>query len=408
MLLALWLGSPSLAGAQQTDLPDAPKAQFPSNPSPMPGSAPLPPQAGVQPDQPAPPVPESIAATQQAPLAPPKTVADQEKLDQVFRVSVNLKILPVTVKNNAGKPVQDLQQNDFAIYENGVPQQIRYFSSEPFPLSAAIVIDTGLPDTTLNRVKQTLRSLNGAFGPYDELAVFSYGGTVTQQSDFGPIQNARFSTAVAQLDKIKGRYNGGVPITGGPLASGPMVNNHPIDPTTRPRGIDNPSGIRDSRVMNDALLAAAEALSRRNRGRRKLIIIISDGREYNSRNSYGDVLKVLLNDEIIVDAIALDAAAVPVLNKIEQIHIPTQGYGDLLPKYANATGGTVYRELSRTALERSYAQATADARNQYTIGYSPKTPNISGEYRQLDVRVHRPNLRVFAPDGYNSLPARQQ
>jgi VWFA-related protein len=388
-------------------LPDAPAPQFPSNPSAMPGSAPLPPQAGVQPDQPAPPEPEAMP-TQPAPLAPPKTVANKDQLDQVFRVNVNLKMIAVTVKDNSGRLVQDLQQNDFAVYENEVPQQIRYFSNEPFPLSAAVVIDTGLPDTTLGRIKQTLRSLIGAFGPYDEVAVFSYGGTVTQQSDFAPITSAHFTTAVAQLNKVRGQFNGGVPIASGPLASGPTVNNRPLDPNTRPRGIDNPSGIRDARVMNDALLAAAESLSRRPRARRKMVLLISDGREYNSRTSYSDVLKVLLNDEIMVYAIAVDTGAIPLLNKIEQIHIPTQGYGDLLPKYTNATGGAVYRELTRNSLEQTYARVTADARNQYTIGYRPKTPNVTGEYRQIDVRVHRRNLRVFAPDGYNSLPPRQQ
>lgn len=393
------------APVSQQNLPDAPAPKAHPPESGLPGAAPLPPQAGVQPDQAAPPPSEAVATQQRT---SPKNVADQRNLDNVIRVDVNLKIIPVTVKDGSGKIIQDLQESDFAVYEGGIRQQIRYFSSDPFPLSAAVVIDAGLPNATLDRVKQTLHSLTGAFGPYDEVAVFSYGGTVTQQSDFGTVADAKFSGAISQLDKVRGQENGGVAVNSGPLASGPMINNIPIDPTTRPRGADHPNNLRIARVMNDALLSAAQALSRRDRSRRKIILIISDGHEYNSRNSYSDVLKVILNDEIIVDAIALDTAAVPLLNKIEEIHLPRQGYGDLLPKYTNATGGTIYRELSRRALEQAYAQATFDSRSQYTIGYSPKSPNLTGEYRQFDVRVHRSGLRVYAPDGYYSLPPRDR
>jgi VWFA-related protein len=402
--------TPSSSQQDHQNLPDAPAPKgLPAPDAAIPGEAPLPAKTG-QPAQPDAPPPETPITGKTQSQVPPRGVADPNQLDTVIRVNVNLRIVPVTVTDNAGKIVQGLQQEDFAIYENGVKQQIKYFSSDPFPLSTAIVIDTGLPDTTLNRVKDTLRALGGAFGPYDEAAIFSYGGTVTQQSDFGPVTNARFADAIDKINKVRGQANGGVPVTSGPMASGPMVNNHPIDPTTNPNGTNinaPPANVRVSRVMNDALLSAAQALGRRDRARRKLILVISDGREYNSRNSYSDVLKVILNDEIIVDGIALDASAVPFFDKLQQIHLPTQGYTDLLPKYVNATGGSLFRELSRNALEQSYIQATFSARYQYTIGYSPKTPNLTGEYRQFEVRVHRTGLKVFAPDGYFSLPQRQ-
>jgi hypothetical protein len=117
------------------------------------------------------------------------------------------------------------------------------------------------------------------------------------------------------------------------------------------------------------------------------------------------VLKVLLDDEIMVDGIAVDTAAIGLLDKVKRIHLPTQGYGDLLPKYASATGGTVYRELTRGALEQAYQQATFEARNQYTLGYSPKVPGGSGQEHQIEVRVKRPDVLVYARDGYYALPS---
>ena len=70
-------------------------------------------------------------------------------------------------------------------YEDGVQQKITLFTSDPFPLSAAVVIDQGMSDITLKKVNQTFSALDGSFGPFDEVAVFTYGNTVNQRSDFG-------------------------------------------------------------------------------------------------------------------------------------------------------------------------------------------------------------------------------
>ena len=79
------------------------------------------------------------------------------------------------------------------------------------------------------------------------------------------------------------------------------------------------------------------------------------------------------------------------------------GYSDILPKYVSATGGgPVYDELAQAAIERAYARAMGDARYQYTLGYSPKS--TIGGYRQIEVKVRRPALKVYAKDGYYPLP----
>jgi hypothetical protein len=104
---------------------------------------------------------------------------------------------------------------------------------------------------------------------------------------------------------------------------------------------------------------------------------------------------------------SIEGAAIPVYDKLQRIHLPKSrallGYSDILPKYVSATGGgTVYNELSEADIERAYAKAIGDARNQYTLGYSTK-PGI-GVYRQIEVRVKRPDVRVYARDGYYPLP----
>ena len=164
---------------------------------------------------------------------------------------------------------------------------------------------------------------------------------------------------------------------------------------------------RESHVLNDAILQAALDLRKRDRTRRKIIFVISDGREMGSKASYRDVLRVLLSNEIQVEAVSVGSAALPVYDKIERLHVPLQGYGDILPRYASATGGSEYRELTRSSIENMYAQVMSEARNQYTLGYSPTRPKVPTPkpYRSIEVIVDRPGLKVYARDGYYPAPA---
>ena len=69
----------------------------------------------------------------------------------------------------------------------------------------------------------------------------------------------------------------------------------------------------------------------------------------------------------------------------------------------SATGGEYYAELSQSAIESAYSRLTQVARNQYTLGYNTRATAASN-YRQIEVRVHRPGLKVYAKDGYYPLP----
>jgi VWFA-related protein len=226
-------------------------------------------------------------------------------------------------------------------------------------------------------------------------------------ADFGAV-GKRLDAVLNQL-KTKHGENNGVPVTSGPLGpGGPMVNNIPVDRST-PTAI---SPAKQSRVLNDAVLAAAMDLGKRDKSRRKIIFIISDGREYRSDASYGDVLKVLLSNGIMVYGIGVEGSAIPGYKQLSRLHIPKFGYSDILPRYANANGGEILSEYSKQAIESAYQRAIGDARNQYTLGYTTAaTP--SSTYREIEVRVNRPGCKssdlrpcvlVFAKAGYYPLP----
>ena len=332
--------------------------------------------------------------------APPgtstKTTRAQDDL-YTYVVHTNFVQLPVTVKDRDGRRVDGLLPTDFVVKENGTVQKLSYFTQDPFALSVAIVLDLGMPDAIVQKVNQTFPALVGAFAPYDEVALYTYSSTVSEVNDFTAV-NQKLTALLNEMKVERGRNNG-VPVTNGPLApNGPIINGVPMGSPTEP--VYTPP--KESHVLNDAILRAALDLRKRNKTMRKIIFVISDGREQGSQAGYKDVLRVLLSNEIQIQAVELGSAALPVYDKVERLHIPGQGRNDILPRYAAATGGGHYAELSRNAIVDVYGQAMSEARSEYTLGYTParpKTPTTSA-YRSIEVLVDRPHLKVYAKDGY--------
>jgi VWFA-related protein len=417
---------------QKQEIPDAPSASRP--PQPFPTTPPVEPQGQPPSEAPAaeqvpsgneaPPSSANPApsATDDRAIEPPhplnvKTVpeggatpdAGSASQDELFKITrnVNQVIVPVRVTDDSGRLVNGLLPKDFSIYEDGKKRTMNFFTSDPLAISAAVILDLGMADVAVQKVNQTLPALEGAFSQFDEVALYTYSTTVGRMADFGAV-GKRLDAVLNQLKTKHGEDNG-VPVTGGPLGpQGPMINNIPVD-RSAPAPI---SPAKQSRVLNDAVLAAAMDLGKREKSRRKIIFIISDGRESRSDASYADVLKVLLSNGILVYGIGVEGSAIPGYKKLERLHIPGQGYGDILPKYANATGGEILSEYSKAAIESAYQRAIGDARNQYTLGYTTAaTP--SSMYREVEVRVGRPGCKnsdlrpcvlVYAKAGYYPLP----
>jgi VWFA-related protein len=387
------------------DIPDAPSSVQPPPPSEekLPAATPNPAES-----RPAQSAPAQDNAGQETPppppmppvqTVPPGSVPKQNPAkDELYRlkISTNFVDVPVTVKDHDGRRVDGLLPKDFAVYEDGKKQQLTFFTSDPFELSVAIVLDLGMPDVALQKVNQTYSALVGAFSPYDEVSLYTYSGTVSQATDFsGATQH--LTAMLDQMKTVRG-HNNGPPVLSGPFGpQGPTVNGVPVGgPPVTP--VNTPP--KEAHVLNDAILRAALDLSKREKTRRKVIFVISDGREMGSTASYSDVLRLLLAQGIQVKGVALESAALPLYGKLEKLHLPHEGYSNILPKYVSATGGgQVFTELSRQAIEDSYAQITSEARNQYTLGYNTRA-TASTAYRNIEVRVDRPNLKIYAKDGY--------
>jgi VWFA-related protein len=302
--------------------------------------------------------------------------------------------------------VNGLLPKYFAVLENGQKQKLTFFTSDPFFLSAAVILDYGLPDVAVQKVGQTFTALMGAFSQWDQVSVYTYSTAVTKLTDFR-VPDAHLQAALNQLkcdpdDSNKpcarGR-TGTAQMTGGPLNAPPSVNGIPVGSGAPP--VNTPT--REAHVLNDVILRAALDLAKQDRRRRRVIFVISDGREMGSTASYADTLKVLLSNQIAVYGVAVDSSALPGYRQLSKLHLPRQGYNNLLPKYTAATGGELFTEFSQNAIETAYASAMGDARNQYTLGYQAKAATSSA-YREIEVKVDIPHLDVITKYGYYPLP----
>ena len=404
------------------DIPDAPSTVQPPAPKPAPEAEAPPkpgPETGPSPDssskgdqeKPAPPPmspvetvpPGSVPETNSQASGPRNQINPKDDL-YTISVTTNFVQIPVMVKDKQGRRVDGLLPQDFTVLENGKPQKLSYFTSDPFQLSVAVLIDLGMADVAVQKVNDTYSALIGAFSPYDEVALYTYSSTVSRVTDFTN-RPERLTATLDSMKLVRG-HNNGPPVLGGPLGpQPPMVNGIPVG-TSGPPPVFTPP--KEAHVLNDAILRAAMDLSKRDPTRRKVIFVISDGRERGSAASYSDVLHVLELHGIQVKAVVLDMGALPGYKQAEKLpHIFRQGYSNILPRYTNATGGgNVFTELSRNSIEEAYAQITSEARNQYTLGYNPKAVSGASAFRGIEVLVHRKGLDVYAKAGYYPIPPR--
>lgn len=417
--IGLVLASGVLAQQQPATVPDAPTPQAPP---PLPGvsggiapgvgagEAPSTPDSGsggtqAAPDQPPAPSNPQPAVEQPAPNSHDDAPATTLSSAPSIVVQVNFVQVPVTVKDSKGNLVSGLTWRDFTVYENATREPLRVFSVDPEPLSVAFVIDQTLPSNVMDQVNRSMGSIEGALTPYDEAAVFTYTNGAKEWTGFTGGQSSRLP-AVLSLAQATGS-DPSVPVTGGnPFAACAIsINGNCPDPNLQPgkstQSIGQLDLPKEIHTLNDAILAAAKELSTRPKDRRRVIFVISDGKEYGSKATWKEVVRYLQTNHVAVYATLVGDSAHWGVEWLDRIHVPLTGvYDNILYKYTVATGGDYYAEGNINGIERSYAKIADQARDQYTLGYLSHESIYDDKYRNIDVRVDRPNVSVIAPLGY--------
>jgi Ca-activated chloride channel homolog len=316
-------------------------------------------------------------APEQRPEQPQKQAPDPRAR---IRTTVELVVVPVTVKDSKGNLVADLGKNDFRILEDGVEQQVSAFSTEAVPLSVVVLLDDDLKPKAADQLHKSLLAIAGAFSESDEVGLAKFASFFTPVMDFTKDNDQ----LMAELKKIiSGEDAFPDPESNAPH---PSAGDHPIPGF--PTGAQQATVDKSTKHLDDALHDAAEALRGRDRERRKIIILVSDGVDAKTNTyNYDQTLALLLSSDISVYAIGTDAALL-------------RRGASPLSRYARATGGDTYFVSNQAALSRAYSQVSEQARHQYTLSYAPMGTDRTQNYHSIEVRVERPGFEVLSRDGY--------
>lgn len=269
-------------------------------------------------------------------LAPP------QQDDRRIKSEVNLVSVIASVLDKDGRPVPDLPKEAFEVYEEGVKQQVEVFEAETQqPLDLALLIDSSL--STLKELaferEAAARFIHQLVRPEDRLAVFEISDVVSQLSEF--------SSNVVRLEESVRRIEGG---GGAPLY--------------------------------DAIVLGSQALEKRPLGRRRVLVLVTDGGETTSRAKFDDARRAAL-------------AAGTMLYTILINPVKTEGGRNTAGEHAlvtitEVTGGSMYFPADVAALNDIFDLMDRELRTQYRLGYypTPRPPQTaSAAFRRIEVKV---------------------
>lgn len=314
--------------------------------------------------------------------APGTQPATQDDPRARIRGTVEMVVVPVTVKDASGELLYGLRREEFRVFEDGVEQEIELFSADAFPLSAVVLVDNALGAGDAQRVQESLGALAAGFAPSDEVAVALYETFLHQPTEFFADNDALYD-ALRRIElaaPAPGR-------TGAPLTGAPRVDTSPGGPPV------SLSAGRRSKHLHDALYGATELLRSRARDRRRIILVVSDGANARENTvTFDRVLERLLAWDIVVYGVVLERPRI-------------LGGPGTLENYAQRTGGEMFYPTAERSPGALYALVTEQARNAYTLGYVPRNTDRTLGFHSIEVRVRRPNLIVKARDGYFAVAA---
>src|SRR5215471_14964993 len=187
----------------------------------------------------------------------PRTIAPSDS-QSTLRVNVNLVILPVTVKDGAGRLVPDLTRSEFRILDDNVEQRLEYFSAEAFPLSAVILLDNDLKSKDARQVESSLSAIVAGLSANDEAFVCRFDSNFHPGKGFTRDQD-KLLTELHRTRLSTDRPDAPPPAAGGPY-SGPTINGQSATSPGAPPPFPSTAiiGQKSSKALDDAVYEAAQ------------------------------------------------------------------------------------------------------------------------------------------------------
>ncbi len=310
--------------------------------------------------------------------------AEGQKEPFTLKQTVNLVLVPVTVKDSDGRLVQNLDRDDFTILEDKQQKSIQYFSNEMTPVSALVLLDTGMSAKSLALVRRQWRSLSNAFGPSDEVALYFFDKHIRLGQDF--TSQADLLVSAMQRESAQGRAEGEGPGgIGGPFAGSPSINGINVENPGKGPVLTAPI----SKSIHDALYEAAQQLRYRPEGRRRMVLLLSDGTGGGDTFSYHRMMTALEAAQVTVYAVSFGSGWAAKRR-------------DLLTRVVRDTGGDIAYVRRQSGLDTACFMLTNESRNSYVLGFNPSAAD--GKFHDIDVRVSRKGVKLIARDRFFAPP----
>jgi len=291
----------------------------------------------------------------------------QEPADTI-KIDSDLVNLQVSVLGQDPLKPSILQQQDFRVLDNGVPQQITFFEAADAPFDLILLLDlSGSTSNKLKMIRKSAKRFVEACRPTDRVAVVTFA---------------------EDLEVVS------------PLISDKEKLEHNIDKIER---------LSDGTKFWDALRFVFETIARRGpSSRRTAIVVMSDGVDNalpevpgpGSQTSFEDLATAAQRSDAIVFPIYLDTEK----EEVHRGHAPASAYDSAkaeLAQIAEISGTTVRKASKLGDLESIYEQIIHDLGTVYSIGYHPPEMARDGKWHRIAVNlVDRPGLTARTRSGY--------
>jgi len=291
---------------------------------------------------PLPDAPQQTAAPAAPATAPLPTTAP------VFRAGVDLVALNVVVTEGGSKFVTGLQPENFAIYEDGVQQDVSFFAATSVPLDLAILLDTS--SSMSDKLQEVQVAANGFV-------------STLREGDRSMIVDIKDATKVLQ-----------------PLSGDVAAAKAAISSTTAKGG---------TALFNGIYLTLKELTKQRRQTddvRRQAIVVLSDGEDTASLVAFDDVMAQAKEAGIAIYTITLRSPfLVQMAAASGKRYFSEAEYG--MRALAQETGARSFFPSAISELAGVYDSIAQELASQYALGYTPKNPRRDGSFRRLIVRI---------------------
>jgi Ca-activated chloride channel family protein len=318
----------------------------------------------------------------------------------VVRVSTTLVTLPVSVMDRDGRYIPNLHKEDFRLWEDGVEQNVAFFSSVDKPFSLVLMIDTsGSTRFRLEDIQDAAITFVNQLRQDDRVMVVSFDDQVRVLTEFtndrsrlrDAIRRTRTGDGTKLYDAVDLVMNQRLSSVSGRKAV--VLFTDGVDTTSRHATYaDN---IRDAEEL-DALVYPVQYDTYMDVGGGGSTWP-GGGRRYPSSN--GDILGQILGGIFRGGNVQIGGGPGGrggVGSSRRDYEIANR----YLHELADRTGARSYQADSTQNLATAFANVAEELRRQYSLGYYPKNPAHAGERRQIRVRVNQPNLAVRTRDSY--------